>query len=114
MNFCLFKYVRVFESSGFALKLLMREFSSFSGPVNAPSLVGERGPELFVPKTAGTIITNQNLNNALNGKSTGPVGDTYLTQHVNFSVQGNTTRQTQSQIAAAVFSSGSKLAQRNN
>ena len=83
-------------------------------PVNAPSLVGERGPELFVPKTAGTIITNQNLNNALNGKSTAPTGDTYLTQHVNFTVQGNTTRQTQSQMAAAVFSSGSKLAQRNN
>jgi len=27
-------------------------------PVNKISLVGERGPELFVPKTAGTIIPN--------------------------------------------------------
>jgi lambda family phage tail tape measure protein len=27
-------------------------------PVNRPSLVGERGPELFVPRTAGTIVPN--------------------------------------------------------
>jgi lambda family phage tail tape measure protein len=29
-----------------------------SPPVNRPSLVGERGPELFVPRSAGTIIPN--------------------------------------------------------
>ena len=29
-----------------------------SPPVGRPSVVGERGPELFVPKTAGTIIPN--------------------------------------------------------
>jgi hypothetical protein len=27
-------------------------------PVGVPSLVGENGPELFVPNTAGTIIPN--------------------------------------------------------
>jgi lambda family phage tail tape measure protein len=27
-------------------------------PINKPSIVGEKGPELFVPKTAGTIIPN--------------------------------------------------------
>jgi len=27
-------------------------------PVNRPSLVGEQGPELFVPRTAGTIVPN--------------------------------------------------------
>lgn len=32
-------------------------------PVNTPSIVGERGPELFVPRTAGTIIPNNELNN---------------------------------------------------
>jgi phage-related minor tail protein len=31
-------------------------------PVNTPSIVGERGPELFVPRTAGTIIPNNQLN----------------------------------------------------
>ena len=27
-------------------------------PINKPSIVGEKGPELFIPKTAGTIIPN--------------------------------------------------------
>lgn len=31
-------------------------------PVGVPSLVGERGPELFIPKTAGTIVPNHTLN----------------------------------------------------
>jgi hypothetical protein len=30
-------------------------------PVNKPSLVGERGVELFLPKTSGTIIPNEQL-----------------------------------------------------
>ena len=30
-------------------------------PVNRPSIVGERGPELFVPRNAGTIIPNNQL-----------------------------------------------------
>ena len=30
-------------------------------PVGRPSIVGERGPELFVPRTAGTIIPNDQL-----------------------------------------------------
>jgi lambda family phage tail tape measure protein len=36
-------------------------------PVGVPSMVGERGPELFVPKTAGTIIPN----NMLKGNDSG-------------------------------------------
>jgi hypothetical protein len=31
------------------------------------SLVGERGPELFVPKTSGTIIPNNMLSSSLGG-----------------------------------------------
>jgi phage-related minor tail protein len=34
-----------------------------SPPVGVPSMVGEKGPELFIPRTAGTIIPN----NALSG-----------------------------------------------
>ena len=30
-------------------------------PVGQPSIVGERGPELFIPKTSGTIIPNNSL-----------------------------------------------------
>ena len=48
-------------------------------PVNRPSLVGERGPELFVPKTAGTIIPNNQL-----GMVDGPrtVTNTYITNNI--------------------------------
>ena len=31
-------------------------------PGNQPSLVGERGPEVYIPKQTGTIIPNENLN----------------------------------------------------
>ena len=34
-------------------------------PVGQASLVGERGPELFIPKTAGTIIPNHQLGSAM-------------------------------------------------
>ena len=34
-------------------------------PVGVPSLVGERGPELFVPNRSGTVIPNNKLGNAL-------------------------------------------------
>lgn len=39
------------------------------GPVGAfqPFIVGERGPELFVPNTSGTIVPNQNLKPAQQG-----------------------------------------------
>lgn len=37
-------------------------------PVGVPSIVGERGAELFVPKTAGTIIPNHSLSSALGGQ----------------------------------------------
>lgn len=34
-------------------------------PVGVPSIVGEKGPELFVPRTAGTIIPNNQIANAM-------------------------------------------------
>ena len=34
-------------------------------PLGQPSIVGERGPELFVPKTAGTIIPNNRLSSMM-------------------------------------------------
>ena len=45
-------------------------------PVNKPSIVGEKGPELFAPKTAGTIIPN--------GGSVGNAaqGNTYITNNI--------------------------------
>jgi lambda family phage tail tape measure protein len=37
-------------------------------PVGQPSIVGERGPELFVPKSSGTIIPNNMLGSSMGGK----------------------------------------------
>ncbi len=52
----------VLKSTGLGL------FSGLSGfanggrpPVGKPSIVGERGPELFVPNTSGTIVPNNKL-----------------------------------------------------
>ena len=57
-------------SGGGGTTMSQFEYASISGfadggdpPVGKVSIVGERGPELFVPKTAGTIIPNHTLNN---------------------------------------------------
>jgi hypothetical protein len=57
-----------------------------SPPVNQVSLVGERGPELFVPKTAGTIIPNQSLS-SLGGSSSQQVINVNQTINVSTGVQ---------------------------
>ena len=44
-----------------------------------PSLVGERGPEIFVPNTGGTIMNNMNSKNAMRGG-----GTTIINQSINF------------------------------
>jgi len=38
------------------------------GFINGPTLVGENGPELFIPSGAGTIIPNQQMNNYGSGQ----------------------------------------------
>jgi len=38
-----------------------------SPPVGVPSIVGEKGPELFIPRQAGTIIPNSQIANAMGG-----------------------------------------------
>ena len=56
------------------------------GPVmaNKPYLVGEQGPELFVPNSAGSIMTNASLNkNVGQGQSAQPiVNNTYITNNI--------------------------------
>jgi lambda family phage tail tape measure protein len=47
-------------------------------PLNQPSIVGERGPELFVPQSAGKIIPNH----ALGGGSTNTVNNTAVTYSI--------------------------------
>lgn len=57
-------------------------------PVGKISVVGERGPELFVPRTAGMIIPNH----ALGGSS--------VSQNITFVLPTQITRTTQNQIAS--------------
>lgn len=37
------------------------------GNINGPTLVGENGPELFIPSGQGTVIPNQQMSNAMSG-----------------------------------------------
>ena len=39
------------------------------GDINGPSLVGENGPEMFVPKSAGTIIPNHGINSLMGNQA---------------------------------------------
>jgi lambda family phage tail tape measure protein len=48
-------------------------------PVGKPSVVGENGPELFIPKTAGTIIPNGGTGG---GSAPGAGGNTYITNNI--------------------------------
>lgn len=66
-----------------------------SPPVGRASIVGERGPELFVPRSAGTIIPNEVL--------TARRAQRQFVQHVNFYVQGAVNTQTQDQMAAKMY-----------
>jgi lambda family phage tail tape measure protein len=55
-------------------------------PLNKPSIVGEKGPEIFVPKQTGTIIPNHNVQGAMNAMGAGavsaPVTNNYITNNI--------------------------------
>ena len=54
------------KSTGFGIFSNLPGFANGGRPpVGKPSIVGERGPELFVPSTAGTIIPNHSLGTAV-------------------------------------------------
>ena len=50
------------------------------GPVSSqqPYLVGERGPELFMPNTGGSVVNNNDLRSAMGGRPGGANGSTVL------------------------------------
>jgi lambda family phage tail tape measure protein len=58
------------------------------GPANAgqPYIVGEKGPELFVPKSAGTVIPNNQLSASTEAMGTGkvnaPITNNYITNNI--------------------------------
>jgi hypothetical protein len=68
------------EASAFGKGGAMQAVGHFLGffaeggdpPIGRPSVVGEKGPELFVPKTAGTIIPNKALARLSGMRSSAP------------------------------------------
>ena len=40
------------------------------GPIDGPAIVGERGPELFIPKQSGTIVPNNKMASAMGNSQT--------------------------------------------
>jgi len=68
-------------------------------------LVGEQGPEMFVPRTAGTIIPA--------GRTAAMAGGRSVQQTVNFAVTGRIDRRTQDQIAADLGRKSSQALRRN-
>jgi len=78
-------------------------------PTNKVSIVGERGPELFVPDTAGTVIPNHALMNQGSAESKQTIN---VVQ--NFTIQGQAAdRSTQAQVAAAALQGASRAMSRN-
>jgi hypothetical protein len=55
------------KSTGFGIFSNLPGFANGGRPpVGKPSIVGERGPEIFVPTTAGTIIPNNKMGGTTN------------------------------------------------
>ena len=55
------------KSTGFGIFENLKGFANGGRPpVGRPSLVGERGPELFVPRSSGTIVPNHALGGGAN------------------------------------------------
>jgi lambda family phage tail tape measure protein len=50
-------------------------------PLNKPSIVGEQGPELFVPRSAGTVVPGKEVNMG-GGAISAPVTNNYITNNI--------------------------------
>ena len=76
------KMVALFKTIGMAIFGL-----AGGGPATAgkPYIVGEKGPELFVPKSSGTVIPNGQLVGGGTGSSAGmggPITNNYITNNI--------------------------------
>ena len=72
--------------SGFLTNILGSFFKAEGGPVkgNQPYIVGEQGPELFVPPSAGKIIPNNQMGTkgVASGAVSAPITNTYITNNI--------------------------------
>jgi len=95
--------------TGFLGKALTGMFKADGGPVSAgqPYIVGERGPELIIPKSSGMVLTNGQTKAALGGVS----NDNYVV-HNNINVTGSDSVMVRQEIAKMIpqISSATKAA----
>jgi hypothetical protein len=76
---------KLFSAAGSFLTSMLGFAEGGTPPLNKPSIVGEKGPELFVPKSAGTIIPNNKLASVGSGSGTvanAAQGNTYITNNI--------------------------------
>lgn len=93
-------------------------FGSFGGffadggdpPIGKVSVVGERGPELFVPKAAGTILPNELFSRGSDSDQKPPQTNV-INLHIN--VPSGTSRATADQIAAMSGNAVNRALRRN-
>jgi hypothetical protein len=73
------------------------------GPVasNTPYMVGEQGPELFVPNAGGSIVNNNDLRSAM-GASNGSAGGPVLNMSFETTSIGGTEYVSREQLEAAM------------
>jgi hypothetical protein len=73
-------------AGNFLTTLLGGLFKAEGGPVkgNQPYIVGEKGPELFVPPNAGKIIPNNQMGSkgVASGAISAPITNTYITNNI--------------------------------
>jgi len=73
-------------ATGFLTDLFGGLFKAEGGPVkgNQPYIVGEKGPELFVPPSAGKIIPNNQMGSKAvgSGAISAPITNTYITNNI--------------------------------
>ena len=72
--------IGIFGPTGFNVKGFELPTLAGGGTIQKgqPTVVGERGPEIFVPHTGGKILNNMNSNNAMGGSTV------VVNQSVNF------------------------------
>ena len=78
-------------------------------PVGKTSVVGERGPELFVPKVAGTIIPNDQLRSLFNFDAAKTTGTNQVVNNYYYNTYDESDKSTTNNINAVDAKSVAQL-----